>query len=230
MKHYVITGASRGIGAALAVRLAAKDVTLYLVGRDDDALRQIEDLVKANGAEAKIIAADLASSDGVDNMLERLGDTTVDALVNNAGIAIVKPVTELSVDDWNRTLAINVTTPFLLCRSLLPQMVRGSSIVNILSVAAAAGFPNWSSYCMSKFALDGFSRALREEVRESGIRVITISPAATGTDLWEDIPGDWPKDRMLQPSEVANTIAFALDQPPDVVVDSLVFGKIGGAL
>lgn len=230
MKQYVITGASRGIGAAIAGRMAAEEVTLFLIGRDANALQKVEDSVEKKGAKVKLIVADLATPDGIDYAVGVLADVKVDALINNAGIAVVKPVAEISLDDWNRTLAINVTAPFLLTKRLLPNMERGCSVVNILSVAASTGFPNWSSYCMSKFALDGFSRALREEVRERGIRVITVSPAATGSDIWDGVPGDWPIDRMLQPIEVANTIAFALEQPSDIVIDSLTIGKIGGAL
>ena len=230
MKSYVITGASRGIGAATAVRLAGDNVTLYLTGRDQDALLQVRKTVETRGARAETIVADLSHPDGIESVSQILGEVRVDALVNNAGIAVVKPVTEILLEDWNRTIAINVTAPFLLTQRLLPRMERGSSIVNILSIAASTGFPNWSSYCMSKFALDGFSRALREEVRERGIRVITVSPAATGSDIWNDIPGEWPKEGMLTPSDVANSIAFALEQPPDVVIDNLTIGKIGGAL
>lgn len=230
MKQYVITGASRGIGAAIAARLADDGVALSLIGRDAKALQQVQTTVEKKGATATLIVADLAEPEGIDYALGLLGNVAVDALVNNAGIAVVKPIAEISLDDWQRTLAINVTAPFLLTQRLLPRMNRGSSIVNILSVAASVGFPNWSSYCMSKFALDGFSRALREELRERGIRVITISPAATGSDIWDGVPGDWPKDKMLQPQEVAHTVAFALAQPADVVVDSLTIGKIGGSL
>jgi NAD(P)-dependent dehydrogenase (short-subunit alcohol dehydrogenase family) len=109
-------------------------------------------------------------------------------------------------------------------------MAPGSSIVNILSVAAKTGFANWSSYCMSKFALEGLSQSIREELREHKIRVINIYPAATDTEIWSNVEGDWPRHKMISPEEVASAVVFALSQPPDVLVENITLGNLSGSL
>ena len=92
-------------------------------------------------------------------------------------------------------------------------MPPGSTIVNILSIAAKTGFPNWSAYCMSKFALEGFSQSVREELRERDIRVMNIYPAATNTDIWNDVEGEWPRRKMISAEEIAEAVAYALSRP-----------------
>ena len=151
-------------------------------------------------------------------------------LINNAGIAIIKPFESLSLDEWNRTLAVNLTAPFLLTQKLSRNMKAGASIVNIFSIAAKTGFPNWSSYCMSKFALEGFSQSIREELRPRGIRVLNIYPAATDTEIWEPIEGNWPREKMMSSSEIAEAVAFALSRPADVAVENISLTKTSGTL
>ena len=119
--------------------------------------------------------------------------------------------------EWEQTLGVNITAPFMLMQHFAPQMPPGSSIVNILSVAAKTGFTNWSSYCMSKFALEGLSQSIREELRDHRIRVINIYPAATDTDIWNNVDGNWPRDKMISAEEVAGAVAYALSRPADVM-------------
>src|SRR5437764_15147062 len=112
-------------------------------------------------------------------MISQVGTDPLDVLNNNASIAVVKPFREVTSDEWNQTLGVNVTAPFLLMQRFAGQMPPGSSIVNILSIAAKTAFANWSAYCMSKFALEGFSQSVRDELRVHRIRVLNIYPAAT---------------------------------------------------
>jgi NADP-dependent 3-hydroxy acid dehydrogenase YdfG len=102
--------------------------------------------------------------------------------------------------------------------------------VNILSVAAKTGFANWSAYCMSKFALEGFSQSVRQELREHRIRVINIYPAATNTEIWDDVSGDWPRDKMISPEEVAAAVAYSLSQPQNVAVENITLSNAAGNL
>src|SRR6266702_6445217 len=109
-------------------------------------------------------------------------------------------------------------------------MPPGSSIVNILSVAAKRGFPNWSAYCMSKFALEGFSQSIREELRDRKILVINIYPAATDTDIWDSIQGKWPRQKMISPEEVASAVAYAMSRPADVALENITLSSLTGNL
>ena len=230
MKRYLITGASRGIGRAIAEKLAESNVTLFLHGRDVAALRETTNLVEAKGAISRQLRADLGDKSSVEALIEQVSGEPLEALINNAGIAVVKPLNKISIEEWERTFAINVTAPFLLSQGLIPAMSRGGSIVNILSIAAKTGFAGWSSYCMSKFALEGFSQAIREELRARKIRVINIYPAATDTDIWNAVEGERPREKMISAEQVASTVAYALAQPPDVLIENITLGNLSGRL
>src|SRR5207237_784453 len=189
MKRYLITGASRGIGRAIAEKLAARHVTLLLHGRDTVALAENRKAAASKCANDILVIHDLARPLGVSDLIGEVGDAPIDLLVNNAGIAVVKPFCEITPIEWEQTVGVNITAPFMLMQHFAPRMPPGSSVVNVLSIAAKSGFANWSAYCMSKFALEGFSQSVREELRDRKIRVINIYPAATDTDIWDHIEG-----------------------------------------
>jgi NAD(P)-dependent dehydrogenase (short-subunit alcohol dehydrogenase family) len=230
VKRYLITGASRGIGRAIAEKLAGSGNTLLLHGRDHEALAKTCSLVEAKSSTAVPLCYDLRVAESVAEMVAEIGSAPLDGLINNAGIAVVKPLAEISLDEWQTSLAVNVTAPFLLTQKLLPILSAGSSIVNILSIAAKTGFPNWSCYCMSKFALEGFSQAVREEVRPRGIRLLNIYPAATNTEIWNAVEGEWPREQMLLPEEIGEAVAYALSRPGDVAVENIELKNVSGAL
>jgi NAD(P)-dependent dehydrogenase (short-subunit alcohol dehydrogenase family) len=230
MKRYLITGASRGIGRAIAEKLAAEDVTLLLHGRDTVALAEVCKAVKPRCGGVVRLVHDLAIKAGVSDLIAAVGRDPLDLLVNNAGIAIVKPFGEITPVEWEQTLGVNVTAPFLLTQRFAPKMPPGASIVNILSIAAKTGFPNWSAYCMSKFALEGFSQSVREELREHKIRVINIYPAATDTSIWNNLEGDWPREKMISPNDVASAVAYALSRPAEVALENISLSNLTGNL
>jgi NAD(P)-dependent dehydrogenase (short-subunit alcohol dehydrogenase family) len=228
MKRYLITGASRGIGRSIAEKLAAPDVTLLLHGRDTVALAEACESLKSDCANIVRLIHDLAVLSGISDLIAEVGKDPIDLLVNNAGIAVVKPFGEITAVEWEQTLGVNVTTPFMLTQHFAPRMSPGSSVVNILSVAAKTGFANWSAYCMSKFALEGFSQSVREELREHKIRVINIYPAATDTNIWSNVEGDWPRERMISPEDVASAVTYALSRPADVALENITLSSLAG--
>lgn len=230
MKRILITGASRGIGRAIAQKLAVPEVTLLLHGRDTVALAETCKAVGSNCAGVVKLIHDLATDKGVAGLIAEVGSEPLDVLVNNAGVAVVKPFREITPDEWRQTFGVNVTAPFLLMQRFAGQMPPGSSIVNILSIAAKTGFANWSAYCMSKFALEGLSQSIREELREHCIRVLNIYPAATNTEIWDDVAGDWPRGKMISPDQVADAVAFALSRPNDVAVENIALSNAMGNL
>jgi NAD(P)-dependent dehydrogenase (short-subunit alcohol dehydrogenase family) len=230
MKRYLITGASRGIGRAIAEKLAGPDVELLLHGRDTVALAEVCKAVMHHCARGVRLIHDLAVPSGVSDLIHHVGRNPLNLLVNNAGIAIVKPFCEITSVEWAQTVGVNVTAPFMLMQHVAPEMPPGSSIVNILSIAAKTGFPNWSAYCMSKFALEGLSQCVREELRARKIRVINIYPAATDTNIWNNIEGEWPRDKMITPQEVAGTVAYALARPTEVALENISLSSLTGNL
>jgi NAD(P)-dependent dehydrogenase (short-subunit alcohol dehydrogenase family) len=230
VERALITGASRGVGKAVALRLAQEGRELILSGRDRDALEEVAGAVRDRGGTATVAVADLATPAGIGELATLVGDAPLGALVHNAGVAVVKPVEEVSPEEWQLSLALLVTAPFLLTRALLTNLSPGSSIVHILSIAARRGFSGWSAYCAGKSALRGLSASLREELRGRGIRVIDVVPAATATELWDGIPGSWPRERMLPPEEVAEAVAYAISRPPGVLVETVEVGDLSGPI
>jgi len=230
MKRYLITGASRGIGRAIAEKLAAADVTLLLHGRDTVALADTRKAVEPHCAQVILLIHDLAESSGVSDLIAEVGAQPIELLVNNAGVAVVKPFGEITQIEWEQTFGVNVTAPFMLTQHFVPKMPPGSSIVNILSIAARTGFANWSAYCMSKFALEGFSQSVREELRDRKIRVINLYPAATDTNIWDHIEGKWPRRKMISPKDVASAVAYALSRPADVTLENITLSNLTGNL
>jgi NAD(P)-dependent dehydrogenase (short-subunit alcohol dehydrogenase family) len=230
MKRYLITGASRGIGRAIAEKLAAEDVTLLVQGRDTVALAETRKAVEPHCAKVILLVHDLAQPSGVSDLIAEVGAQPIELLVNNAGVAVAKPFGEITPIEWEQTIGVNITAPFMLTQHFAPKMPPGSSIVNILSIAAKTGFANWSAYCMSKFAVEGFSQCVREELRDRKIRVINVYPSATDTDIWNNIEGKWPRDKMISPKDVASAVAYALSQPADVALENITLSNLTGNL
>jgi short-subunit dehydrogenase len=230
MKRILITGASRGIGRAIAEKLAAPEVTLLLHGRDTVALAETCKAVQSRCAGVVKLIHDLATEKGAAGLISQVGGDPLDVLVNNARIAVVKPFREITFEEWKQTIGVNVTAPFLLMQCLTGQMPPGSSIVNILSIAAKSGFENWSAYCMSKFALEGFSQSVRAELRERRIRVLNIYPAATNTEIWDDVAGEWPREKMISADHVADAVVFALSRPENVAAENITLSNAAGNL
>lgn len=229
-ERILVTGASRGIGRAIAERLAVPGRLLLLHGRDRDALAETCARVEAAGGHATPLVHDLRHAEGVAALIADVGADPLHGLVNNAGSAVVKPAGEVTLEEWNDSLAVNLTAPFVLCQRLAPCMPRDGTIVNVLSVAARQGFAGWSAYCAAKFAIEGVSQCLREELRSAGVRVVNVYPAATATALWDGVAGEWPRERMLAAAEIAEAVHFALTRPAGVVVESLAIGNVGGNL
>src|SRR5438046_7997395 len=178
---------------------------------------------------AKLID-DLAHFSGMDDLVVEVGHKPNDLVVNNAGMAVVKPFAEITREEWEQTVGVNVTAPFFLIQHFAPRMPPGSSIVNILSIGAKTAYPNWSIYCGSKFALEGLSTAIREELRSRKVRMLNIYPAATDTDIWNDISGEWPREQMMSAVDVAEAVAFAINEPAAVILVHITLANATGTL
>ncbi len=228
IRRILITGASGGIGRAVAEALAGPDAELVLHGRKQSMLNELAGKINSHSGQSRIAAADLSTVDGIYSLIDQVGPGRIDIVIHAAGVAFVDDIEMIKPEEWQRSLDINVTAPYLITQKLLPSMPEGGSIVFLLSVAAKTAFPSWGAYCTSKFALEGFSQVLREELRPRKIRVINIYPAAAATEIWDNIPGQWSKENMLSPDSVADAIKYALAQGPSTAVENISLGNIHG--
>lgn len=222
----LVTGATEGIGRALAFALGKAGWSVGVCARTADKVTELlRDLAAADIPSAGI-PCDVSDAEQVEalmaHVVERLGP--IDALVNNAGVLYGKPVMELSLEEWDRTFAVNVRGLFLTSRAVIPSMrERGAgSIVNIASLAGRNGFAGGTAYSASKHAVLGFSKSLMMEERKNGIRVIAVCPGSVATPMLADQPMlPVNADRILQPEDVANTIVAALELPARALVSEL---------
>ncbi|MGC2322542.1 MAG: SDR family oxidoreductase [Terriglobales bacterium] len=227
-KVAVVTGASRGIGLAIAQALADAGCRLALAARfrQGRALREAE---KVGFAQACDVSDERSVSEFLAAVKKRF--RRIDILVNNAGIGgPSRNVAELAPKDWRAVIDINLTGLFLTTRAALPLMKRGASIVNNLSVSAKDVFPGMAAYNASKHGAAGFTNTLREELRGKGIRVIGLYPGATDTAIWEQFWPKAPRRRMMRPETIARAVVFALSLPPEATVEELVIAPTAGPL
>lgn len=210
----LVTGASRGIGLAIARRLGRMGARVAICGRDRTALDRAARRLNEEGIEAQAVAADVASSREVAALVARVNEKIgeIEILVNNAGVGAFAPVQDLSEDDWQRVLGTNLTGVFLVTRAVAPQMIRRRSghIINISSLAGKNAFAGAAAYCASKWGLQGLTYCMAEDLRGYGIRVSVICPGTVQTEFSPHAGKD-PK-KMLQPDDVAHVVAMLLTQ------------------
>ena len=187
-KVAVVTGGSRGIGYSIAERLVREGTNVYICARDAKILKQSLEKLRAHG-EARVegLAADVGRYEECRKLIHTAAAHFggIDILVNNAGIGIMKPVDQLTPEDWDATIHTNLSGVFYCCREAIPFMRKrgGGYIFNISSLAGVNPFPGGSAYNASKFGLNGFSEAMMQDVRYDGIRVSYIMPGSVDTDF-----------------------------------------------
>ena len=186
-KVAVITGASRGLGRAMATALAAEGAKLALVARDREKLDSVANEVRQLGGQAAVFVADVTDESRVGNLAgevkEALGDAAI--LINNAGINIRKKLVDFTLDEWTSVLDTSIKSTFLMCRAFVPQMMgKGyGRILNLCSIMAHVSLPERAAYSTAKTGLMGFTRALALELAPEAITVNAISPGPFGTEM-----------------------------------------------
>jgi 3-oxoacyl-[acyl-carrier protein] reductase len=218
----LVTGASRGIGRAIAQALAEEGAAVGVLSTRLDGAGPVADALRASGARAHAVAADVASPAALDaallEVVRALG--SVDVLVNNAGMALRRPLAGTQDKDFERVLAVNLAGPFYLARRLLPAMVAQGwgRLVNVSSISGTLGTAGMTAYCASKWGLNGLTRALAEEVKGQGVLVAAVLPGSTDTHMLE---GSGFAPRMT-PDEVAKVVRFLCAEAPLAMSGSLV--------
>ena len=222
----LVTGATEGIGRATALALGRAGYRVGICSRSIEKVEATLAELRAQGVTAAGAAADVADPDQVRHLVDQvrgaLGE--IDVLVNNAGVLIARPIEELTLEDWDVTMATNLRSLYLTTRLVLPGMRtrRQGTIVNVASLAGRNGFVGGSAYSASKHAVLGFSRSLMLEVRKDNVRVIAICPGSVATGMLRDQAMLKPDhERILRPDDVAASILHVLTLPTGALVSEL---------
>jgi NAD(P)-dependent dehydrogenase (short-subunit alcohol dehydrogenase family) len=218
-KKAIVTGGSSGIGRAVVDRLVAQGVTTAIVSRNPEPRPPLGRAYSLDLTQVPTVKTTIAS------IVAELGG--IDFLINCAGMAYIAPLAEMPLEAWQKLFDLNVTSVFQVLQGVLPTMRQQNSgtILNVASIAGKQGFPDWSAYCASKFALVGMGQALAEEEKKHGIRVMTICPGSVNTPLWDtlgDMPAHFDRSAMLTPDTVADTIVQMLSLQGDGIITELV--------
>lgn len=224
-KKAIITGAGKGIGRATALALAKEGVSLGLVARTKHDLEQVAEAVKEYDVDVSVATADISDYQQVERAIEQIFSElgSIDILINNAGIAKFGGFLELSIEEWERIIRVNLFGMYYVTRAVLPRLIEQKSgdIINISSTAGEKGGPVTSAYSASKFGVMGLTESLAMEARQHNIRVTAMTPSTVVTDLAIDeglVKGD--EENVLQPEDLAQLIVASLKLDPRVFVKS----------
>lgn len=230
----VITGASSGIGRATALELAAEGHRVFLCARRSDILQEICDEIRANGGEADGFPCDVSQSEDVANFSRFIQSRTdqIDVLFNNAGCGKAVNVRDTTNEIWDQTLHANLSGTFYCTREFLPLLLKSPTahIINNASIAAKVGFPGFTAYAAAKGGIVAFSNALREELRNSRVRVTVLVPGATSTGFWDQQAGEWDRNKMMTSESIARTVTHVITFPTVGSIDEIQIMPSGGAL
>lgn len=210
----LLTGAGRGIGRAVALRLTRAGMDVLAVARTEADLKETASLCREHPGRCEIYPADVTCPDEVAAAAGRCVELfgRLDVLINNAGVAPLSALTEITDETYRQAMAVNCDGVFYACRAAWPHLVTSQGvIVNVSSAAAEDPFPGFSVYGATKAWVNTFSRALSDEGRETGIRVYSVAPGAVETPLMRELFPDFPAEKALDPDDVAGMIEVLLD-------------------
>lgn len=232
----IVTGASSGIGAAVAGALAETGMAVVLAARREERLEEVAAAIREAGGDAEPRATDVTSREDVEGLAaharERYG--RIDVLVNNAGVMPLSPVEALRVDDWERMVDVNVKGVLYGIAAVLPTFLEQGSghVVNVGSLAGRRPFPGGSVYSATKFAIRSLTWGMQLELSSThGIRVTDVQPGVVDTELTDHIPdparrdafrSTWTERRPLDPADVARAVLFAVTSPAHVNVNEIL--------
>ena len=221
----LVTGASRGIGRAIALALGRERVHVGLVARSQPQLSAVKAEVEAEGGSATVLPADVADEVAARAAVQHLlaSRDRLNILVNCAGIGVLKPLVDTTTQEWDRIMAVNARGAFVMCREALPIMARQGAgcIVNIASVVGVKGYVNQGAYTASKHALVGMTKVLAQEAGPMGVRVHVVCPGGVDTELVAQARPDLDRSVLMRPEEIAALVLFLIAQRGAAIVDQI---------
>jgi len=225
-KITLISGASRGIGRAVAIRLAHEGHFVIVLARNAEEIGELEHEIDESGGKALGFVCDISNEQQVnETVAEVIRDfNRIDCLVNNAGIGVFKPAEEITHDDWTSVMDVNVKGTFLLTKAVLPHMkIAGfGHILGIASDVSKRTFAQGSLYTASKYAQHAFFESLRREVHPLGIKVSVVYPGLVDTYFHGEEQGEAKQAKFLHADDIASAVSFILNAPPHMLVDELM--------
>ena len=224
-KVVVVTGGSKGIGRAICLKFLSNGYQVITCGRSLESLKELKEQVGSDlGKKILVCAADVSKKEDVKTFIDFIQKNTkkVDVLVNNAGMYIPGQILKEDEDVFEKTLETNLYSAYYLTRGLisLVQNSEQADVFNICSTASIMPYENGGSYCISKYALYGMTKVLREELKEEGVRVTAVLPGATFTSSWDGV--DLPEDRFMKSEDVADSIWSAHQLSRNTVVEEIL--------
>ena len=228
-KVALVTGAGRGIGRAVALALAREGAAVVLAARTESDLEAAREEIESTGGRALVAPVDLTDEAAIRHLIDTVRNTfgRLDILVNNAGLALRSAVADTPTEDWDRTMAVNVRAPFVLCREALPLMSADDGaeaprfIVNIASVVGVKGYVAQAAYTASKHALMGFTKVFAQEAKPLGIRVHAICPGGVATPMVQEMRPDLDTSVLMAPEEIADIVLFLVTRRGNAVIDQV---------
>tara|TARA_B100002051_G_C16649903_1_gene593367 strand:+ start:342 stop:1055 length:714 start_codon:yes stop_codon:yes gene_type:complete len=230
-KNAIVTGASTGLGKHLSIELSQNNYHVFLIARNIEKLEIVKENILDSGGDCSVFAADISNDNDINKISEVVDKIAqIDVLVNNAGIGIFNKIENTSVDEWDKHISVNLRGSFLMSKMVVPNMKKNKSgkIVFINSVAGLHPYPYSSAYVASKFGLTGFSSSLREELRESNIKVLSYHPGAIDTPFWNNSKTDFPRKEMLSSKDVAESIVSSILAKKNIVHEQVIIRRTAG--
>ena len=227
----VITGASSGVGKSLAIQLSDAGYRVVLAARSEDKLNAIAEEIRSKGGDSLVVSTDVSRPEQINNLKDKAleyGDVSV--VINNAGLGKFSKVEDVTIEDWDRQLDVNLRASFLVSQAFIPGMKQrlNGILVFMNSVAGKKGYPYSAAYVASKYGMRGLADSLREELREDNIKVISIHSGAVDTPFWDGTGVNFPREEMLNTHTLAQSIVHAIQSPGNFAVEELVVRRTAG--
>jgi len=222
----IITGATKGIGKAIATLFLEKGVDIAINSRSQSDLEAVKSTFEQQFPDRQILikATDVSQKADVNAFGEFVKShwSTIDILINNAGLYVAGLIHEEDDEVLENQIATNLYSAVRLTKNILPIMLpqKSGTIINISSIAGIMSYPNSGSYSVSKFALQGFSKVLRDELKDKGIRVVSVLPGATWSNAWSGV--ELPKERLMQANDIALTVWNAIQLSHSAVIEEII--------